>query len=171
MKASFVVEIRGYNAHETDFTALLNRRPDLQAPEVSAIIDSAFEAFENAGGNKSSAIVILGYSDREDAPGLTDQQRRASELQASQARADSASAWLLDKVNSVAQASGMQIEIDWKGVATVDVEAIGVGASDLAQQPVTEQDRLNNRRIRFLVSGNNVSAVIDRDGSDTIFAA
>ena len=65
----------------------------------------------------------------------------------------------------------MQIELDWKGVATVAMESIGVGASDLAQQPVTENDRLNNRRIRFLVSGNNVSAAADRDGTDILFGA
>lgn len=171
MKSRFVVEIRGYLSHETDFPTLLNRRPDLQDPAISAIIDSAFEAFENSDGTKSAAVVIVGYSDREDTPGMTDEQRRASELQASQARADSASAWLLDKVNSVAQASGMQIELDWKGVATVAMESIGVGASDLAQPPVTENDRLNNRRIKFLVSGNNVTAVADRDGTDTLFGA
>ncbi|SIO63199.1 hypothetical protein SAMN05443247_09628 [Bradyrhizobium erythrophlei] len=165
--ATAVVEIRGYNSHETDFQALINRRPDLQVPEVSVIIDSAFEAFENTGGNKSAAVVIVGHSDREDSPGLTDEQRRASELQASQARADSASAWL----NSVAQASGMQIEVEWKGVATVAVEAIGAGASNLAQPPVTEQDRLNNRRIVFLVSGNNVGTAASRDGTDIILAA
>lgn len=171
MKSRFVVEIRGYLSHETDFPTLLNRRPDLQNPAITAIIDSAFEAFENSDGTKSAVVVIVGYSDREDSPGLTDEQRRASELQASQARADSASAWLLDKVNSIAQGIGMQIEIDWKGVATVAMESIGVGASDLAQPPVTENDRLNNRRIRFLVSGNNVSAVADQDGTDILFGA
>jgi hypothetical protein len=65
----------------------------------------------------------------------------------------------------------MQIEMDWRGVATVAVEAIGVGASDLAQPPTSEADRLNNRRIKFLVSGNNVSAVSDRNGSDVLFGA
>jgi outer membrane protein OmpA-like peptidoglycan-associated protein len=170
MRARFQVEIRGYKSHETDFQTLLDRRPDLQAPEITAIIDSAFEAFENTDGGKACAVVIVGYADREDSPGLADEQRRASELQASQARADSASAWLLDKVNSVAQTSGMQLEMEWKGVATVAVEAVGVGASDLVQQPATEQDRLNNRRIRFLISGNNVSAVTDRDGTDVLFA-
>jgi len=171
MRARFVVEIRGYNAHQTDFRILLDRRPDLHAPEVTAIIDSAFEARENTGENKSCAVVIVGYSDREDTPGLTDAQRRASELQASRDRANSASAWLLDKVNELAQGSDLQIEVEWKGIPTVAVEAIGVGASDLAQPPASEQDRLNNRRIRFLVSGNNVSAVTDRDGTDVVFGA
>ncbi len=68
-------------------------------------------------------------------------------------------------------ASGMQIELDWKGIATVAMESIGVGASDLAQPPVSKNDRLNNRRIKVLVSGNNVSAVADRDGNDTLFGA
>src|SRR4051812_349301 len=170
MQSRFVVEIRGYIAHETDMNALVTRRPDLQVPEVTAIIDSAFEAFENTGGNKACAVTIVGYSDREDAPGLTDEQRRASEFQASQARADSASTWLLDKVNEIALGSGMSLEADWNGVAAVSVEAIGVGASKLAHPPSTEQDRLNNRRISFLVSGNNVGAVTGRNGTDITFA-
>src|SRR3954447_3717322 len=169
MKSRFTVEIRGYKAHQTDFGELIAKRPDLQTPEVTAIIDSAFEAFENTDGNESCTVVIVGHSDREDSPGLSDEQRRASELQASQARADSASAWLLDKMNSVVQDSGMQIELDWKGVGTVAVEAIGVGASNLVTQPMTEEDRLNNRRIFFLVSGNNVSSVTNHDSIGFFF--
>jgi outer membrane protein OmpA-like peptidoglycan-associated protein len=84
---------------------------------------------------------------------LNDAQRRESELRASQSRADSASAWLLDKVNAVAQSAGLQIEMEWKGFAAVAVHAVGVGASDLAQPPATERDRLNNCRIEFLVNG------------------
>ncbi len=169
MKARYDVEIQGYIARETDFRVLLARRPILQAPEVSGLIDSAFEAFENANSQKFCAILILGYSDREDSPGLSDAQRRDAELKASQARADSASAWLLDKVNEVAQASGMQLELEWAGVATVVVEAIGVGASNLAASPVTESDRLKNRRIKFVVSGNNVDSISNQNRESIVF--
>ena len=170
MRQQFSVEIRGYVSHETDFRALLARRPDLAVPQVAAIIDAAFEAFENSTRQKACSITIIGHSDREDRPGLTDAQRRASELQASTQRAQSASAWLLDKVNDVAQASNLAIELEWKGVPAVDVVAIGAGASDLLHPPVTEADRKANRRIVFIVAGKDLAVAPDIEDHNFLFA-
>lgn len=162
MKTRHSVELEGFLAAETDFHAFIVRRTDLQVTEVSTIIDAVVEAFENGSGDKSCAVVILGHSDLAN--------NRPLELTRSQERADTASAWLLGKLNDVLIASFQSPVASWREVDTVAVEAIGMGAAHLlVPNPVSDFDRLQNRRVAFLITGNNVTSIAAFDGTAFTF--
>src|SRR5215207_4098762 len=134
MKSRHSVELEGFLSGETDFHAFIVRRTDLQVVEVSSIIDAVVEAQENTSGDKFCAVLILGHSDTAN--------NRPLELTRSRERADTASAWLLSKLNDVLVTSGAAAVASWSAVDTVAVEAVGLGAAHLlVPNPVSEFDR------------------------------
>jgi outer membrane protein OmpA-like peptidoglycan-associated protein len=162
MKTRHSVELEGFHDGESDFRAFIVRRTDLHVPEVTTIIDTVVEAFENSSGDKSCAVVILGHSDQAFNPPL--------ELVRSQERADTAAAWLLDKLNQVLIASSQPPVASWRDVDRVAVEAVGLGAAHLlVPSPANEFDRQQNRRVVFLVTGTNISSIAAFDGTNFTF--
>jgi hypothetical protein len=95
-------------------------------------------------------VIVAGHSDRVDTPGLTPEQGRAQELEASQLRAGSAQAWFFSQLQSRLQAGGFTMPADIASLQNVDMIDIACGAADLVNLvPANEDERKQNRRVRF----------------------
>ncbi|SDI25545.1 hypothetical protein SAMN05216603_12912 [Pseudomonas benzenivorans] len=165
MKARYYFVVSAYVDGETDFATLLARRPlTANAPELGWLVDAAYEAqYENPDGTKKCSILFVGHSDRNDTAGVSPSDRVRSEHERSKERAESARTWLLDRLNDRAQAAGQVLNLEWLEVDSVVAFAVGVGASQLAKEPVAMNDRLFNRRIYIVLEGLNVAAITAHD--------
>lgn len=165
MKTHFIVEIRGFNAGETDLRDYCSRAPALEtAPELGAVFEAAFEAiYENPNNDKYCALLFVGHADR--VPAGSEDQRRSEEETASLQRADFARSWILEMVNGLAQSYGYQEHADWETVERVASFKVGLGAANLATPYGTQAAGVENRRLRIIVSGLNVDVINQRNGA------
>ena len=162
MKTHFTVEVRGFNSGETDLRDYLARAPALEtSPQLALIFEAAYEAiYDNPNNDKYCALLFVGHADR--VPAGSEAQRRADEEKASYERADHARSWVLEMVNGLAQAYQNPPQAGWDQVENVSAFKVGVGAADLAEPPGTLPAAFQNRRVRMVVAGRNVS-VIDQN--------
>lgn len=148
------LEFDGYVSGEVDFPPVLNRHPagpgtvrgqlDEVVQRVAATVeaDGAFGQF--------AALTVVGFSDRNDAPGLSCDQRRASESSASLDRAASAWQWLQQAV--LAQLATSRPDW-WESSGAVTWFIVPTGAAILEHDPpANEAERQQNRRVKFVFS-------------------
>jgi hypothetical protein len=168
-KTDFNFEFRGYLDHETSMRDRIARLPPEDFGTISPLLDALHEAGVNDGGGKFLAITIVGHADRFDVAGQTPEQRRAVELQNSQARADSAAEFFLQKLTDMQPPFPTT---SWKDVPNVSMHVVAAGAADLIiTVPATEQDRQQNRRVVLFVTANGiVTSAIPADGTGVVFA-
>jgi len=104
----------------------------------------------DAGDASFVAITVVGFSDRNDTPGLSCDDRRASESNASKDRSDSALSWLIEAVGAqlvtpLADWHESSDRVTWIQVPT--------GAALLANDPpLDDAQRAENRRVKFVFS-------------------
>ena len=110
---------------------------------------------ESLSDGRFVAIVIIGHADRQDDLDQfpTEEARRASELKASEDRAEDARTWLLGQFQAAVQIAGGVIPADWESARNVAVARHPCGAADLVHtQPSGESERLKNRRVTFFIA-------------------
>jgi hypothetical protein len=163
-KSIFSIELQGFASGQTDFSAQLSTLPVEILEPFAKLIDGTFEASSDPSGVKFMSISIVGHSDRQDLPGMSNEQRRESERQASQDRADSASNWLLNKLADM-QNPGDVIQLDWRSVSNIGAAVIASGAAQLINpNPGSNEDlRVQNRRVQFFVTSINVNTLQEFD--------
>jgi flagellar motor protein MotB len=164
-KSIFAIEVQGFASGQTDFFERISTIPVELLEPLAQLIDGIFEASSDPSSKKFIAIAIVGHADRQDIAGRTDEQRRESERQSAQARADSASNWLLNKLGDLQDPGGV-IELDWRGVKNIGVATIANGAARLINPNPgsTENLRAQNRRVEFLVTSIDVDEIQGLDG-------
>jgi hypothetical protein len=148
------LEFAGYVAGEVDFAGVRDRHPtgpgtvrdelDRAVQRLASMVeaDGAFGQF--------GTMTIVGFSDRNDTPGLSCDQRRASESSASFDRAGNAWLWLQDAVAS--QLITPRPEW-WDSSSVVTWFFVPTGAAILAHDPpANEAERRANRRVKFVFS-------------------
>ena len=168
MKTHFNIDVRGFNAGETDIRDYVARSATLDSdPQLALVYESVFEAvFANPNGQKYCAILFIGHADR--VPAGTENARRADEEKAAQERADNARSWTLEKVNALATAAGFTPVPDWASADNAVAYQVGVGAANLAVTPGTLAAGLENRRVEIVVAGLNVSIIDQNDTADLV---
>jgi len=157
-KSIFLIEVHGFTSGKTDFAERIRNIPlDLLEP-LAQLIDGTDESSSDPNSKKFISIAIVGHADRQDIAGRTDEQRRESERQGAQARADSASTWLLNKLGDLQDPGGV-IELDWRGVNNIGVATIANGAARLINPNSGTNENLcaQNRRVEFLVTSIDVN--------------
>jgi hypothetical protein len=166
MKTHFNLEIRGFNAGETDIRDYVARSATLGSdPELALVYESVFEAVhDNPDGQKYCAVLFIGHADR--VPAGSEDARRAEEEKAAQERADNARSWTLQKVNELAVAAGLGQLPDWASAEHAVAYQVGVGAADLATPPGTLPAGLENRRVEIVVAGLNVNTIDQNDNAN-----
>lgn len=97
-------------------------------------------------------ISVVGHSDRDDPPGLTQGQRRASELNASTKRAESARDWIFAQARQALIDDGRPDPGTISSLTRSVLFTQPVGAAQLKEpNPASETDRQRNRRVACLV--------------------
>ncbi|MEU5398213.1 hypothetical protein ABZ348_02785 [Streptomyces sp. NPDC005963] len=148
------LHVPGFVAQEVAFAQLFNR---LSSGFKNAIRESVTEPAVNAekfpSNNQFCLITVLGHSDRVDTAGLSSEQRRAQELEASDKRAISAYQWVFGQITAALIAAGETPPPDTNHATNFDIVSIPCGAADLVKLvPTTEAQRQENRRVQFVVS-------------------
>jgi hypothetical protein len=140
----------GFASGETDFATRFARLAAVDVAYLTALV--ARIAGGNFSGESVVAISTIGYSDRVDQVGLSHAECLRQEAEASAARAASASTWLRDQlITAFAGTSYEGVDsTEWRGISAMHC---GAGATDLmVPSPANDDDRLNNRRVRFLIN-------------------
>jgi hypothetical protein len=144
------VKIYGYLTGETAFQDVFARA----CSDIPGFADS-FEAEVMAplvavqqDPNQAGHLQILGLADRVDTAGLSREDIRQQEFQASQDRASTASDAVFSMLNDRV---GGQLGSDWGSVANIAEISQGIGACTLAQSDanLSEDQRQQNRRVTF----------------------
>ncbi|MEV5936549.1 hypothetical protein AB0L56_28435 [Streptomyces sp. NPDC052079] len=146
--------ISGFVAQEVAFSQLFGR---LSASTRNIIRENVIEPAVNAqhfpSNNQFCVIFILGHSDRVDTPGLSSEQRRAQELDASDKRATSAGEWVFDQITAALTAAGETPPSSVQDATNFDIVLMPCGASGLVHvTPANEAQRQENRRVQFVIS-------------------
>ncbi|MEU4490156.1 hypothetical protein AB0H94_35690 [Streptomyces purpurascens] len=146
--------ISGFVAQEDAFSQLFGR---LTASAQQAIRHEVVEPAVNAehfpSNNQFCLITVLGHSDRVDTSGLSAEQRRAQELDASDKRASSAGNWVFDQITTALTAAGEAPPTSVANATNFDIVAMPCGAADLMNVvPTSEAQRAQNRRVQFVIS-------------------
>lgn len=139
----------GYGSGQTDFLVRLNQAdPALAVDFEISIITPLLEVLANP--DQTGVLTITGHSDRVDTPGLTREQRREQELQASADRSDSAEAGIKQ---ILASRMAGPAPADWDDVQQLAFLSRVAGAAVLKEggASLSEQQRRRNRRVQFRV--------------------
>ncbi|MEV6396033.1 hypothetical protein AB0M39_14865 [Streptomyces sp. NPDC051907] len=152
VKFEVEIPVSGYHAGRYDFEELLSSLSQGAQDIVNReIADRAANAEEFA--DQFCVVTVVGHSDRDDTAGLTSEQRRESERQASRNRADNAVQWLFHQIVLRLQASGITPPTNLAELRRTSIFTAVAGAADLeVKTPASEEDRRENRRVVFLVA-------------------
>jgi len=146
-----VILLTGYASGETDFATRCGR---LSAADMQTLEQLAVRIGSAMNEQQSMAVLLLeGHSDRQDLPGMTTEQRRASELDASTKRVASAYQWFQARIADAAGPPDCQDQ--WSRILLVP-NAFGA-ATLINASPTSEQQRLQNRRVALTVRTLNLS--------------
>jgi hypothetical protein len=148
------LEFAGFLSGEVDFAAVRDRHPtgpgtvrdrlDEAVRRVATTVD------EDGAFGQFATMTVVGFSDRNDTPGLSCDQRRASESSASFDRAGNAWEWLQNEVASQIITPTPEW---WNTSAFVTWFMVPTGAAMLAHDPpANETERRANRRVKFVFS-------------------
>ncbi|GAA2427769.1 hypothetical protein [Streptomyces coeruleofuscus] len=149
MSSQHTTEVDGYLSGQFDFaTALATHSQALQDDAMNAAL--AVAKAEKFSGTFCT-ITVVGHSDRDDTPGLTQDQRRASELNASTKRAESARDWIFAQARQLLIDDGQPDPGTISGLTRSFFFTQPAGAAQLKKpNPASETDRQRNRRVAFL---------------------
>ena len=139
--------VDGYGSGELDFLTRLNQADVLTQVGFDTQIIQPMIAVLNTE-NESAVLTITGHADRVDTPGLTREQIRQQEFEASDARAVSAKAGVRDLIN---QQTPFFIPDDLNDLSQIFVADRPAGAAVLREDsvPLSEDQRKRNRRVQF----------------------
>ncbi|TDC11357.1 hypothetical protein E1265_30025 [Streptomyces sp. 8K308] len=146
--------IDGFVAQEVAFSQLFGRL-SANAKNIirEVVIEPAVNAEHFPSNNQFCQITILGHSDRVDTAGLSAEQRRAQELDASDKRASNAGVWVFDQITAALTAAGVTPPASVRDAQRFDIFTKPCGAADLVHVvPSSEVQRTRNRRVHFVVS-------------------
>lgn len=141
----------GYPAGQSDFASRYAALDDEARAGFDAMVHNVARAmFSDALSQPYVALTVIGHSDRQDLPGLTHQQAQADEAEAAENRAVDAWSWLRARITEEVGAPDDSWTEDSPKVTWAMVFA---GSGQLqVHDPVTEEDRLRNRRVVILFS-------------------
>ncbi|MEV5014335.1 hypothetical protein ACIGW1_12470 [Streptomyces sp. NPDC053780] len=153
-KTTTDLPVDGFVAQEVAFSQLFSR---LSSGFKNAIRENVTEPAVNAekipSNHQFCLITVLGHSDRVDTAGLSSEQRRAQELEASDKRAISAFQWVFDQITAALIAAGETPPPGVKDATNFGIVPIPCGAANLLNVvPTSEAQRQENRRVQFFVS-------------------
>jgi len=138
----------GYGDHQFDFPALHPELPQEVRDLLEVVIESAVTAESDPEAGRFCSIVLAGHSDRNDS-GLSPEQRRADELEASTLRAESARAFLFDQLFTRLQSGGFLPPVDLASMRNVDMNVVSCGSADLNHPTPSNEQRPQNRRVQI----------------------
>jgi hypothetical protein len=147
------VPCTGYASQQFDFPALhANTLSQGTRELLEVFVESAVTAEAFPEANRFCLVIFAGHSDRVDTPGLSSEQRRAQELEASTLRAESAQAWFFNEVFTRLQAQGFTPPVDLASMRNVDLWTIPCGSADLVHLTPgnDESKRRDNRRVHLM---------------------
>lgn len=141
--------VDGYEAGETAFLFRLGQsNPQVQLDFENEIILPLVAVLSSA--DQTAVLTITGCSDRVDTEGLSREQRRQQELDASRARAESAE----DGVRTILESRfpGM-LPIDLGEIQSLGIIQAPVGTAYLVENSasLSAEQRRRNRRVQFAV--------------------
>jgi hypothetical protein len=147
----------GYGSGDYDFAARYAAMDQVRRVEFDAMLDTVARAiFEPVLEQPYVAMMVIGHSDRQDLPGLTHQQAQASEAEAATKRAVDAWNWLWERISSHV---GPQYAGWEENSPKVTWAWVSAGAGQLVNpNPLSEADRLQNRRVVLLFSHFEIGA-------------
>ena len=149
------MEFSGYLSQKFDFPELLGGEPqEVQDVVQDKIITPFADAEMTPVAGKFCQITIIGHSDRDDTPGLTSEQRRASELEISQLRADSAKAFLFSQMFDRVSKAGGTPPVDTDSMQNSAILTVAAGSADLKHlMPGNDENqRQENRRVVIAIA-------------------
>src|SRR5262249_17289016 len=127
LKNIFTLTIDGYGSGETDFgTRLANASSDVQIDFENFILGSLIAVLSST--DQTAVLEVAGHSDRVDTEGLSREERRLQELQASIDRTNSAADTIFAML---AAAFGPGFPSDWAKLDQVAVAPIACGGAVL----------------------------------------
>lgn len=140
----------GYSAGDTDFAARVAAADAATQTEFFAMLGRLADLVTTAPPDRFMALTVVGYSDKQDRPDMSCDQRRQSEEDASTDRAAAAWEWIKTEVG---RTPGVPPNDWWDESTNLTWALIGAGATRLAfPTPAGESDRAANRRLTVLVS-------------------
>ncbi|MFE5864823.1 hypothetical protein ACFQ77_30380 [Streptomyces virginiae] len=150
-KTDTEMPIPGFTSGKYDFAELFASKPENVRTEIEKVPLGGAKAEKFS--TRFCVITVVGHSDRDDTPGLTPDQRRASELKAATKRAESARDWVFQKIREMLVADGQTPPAGVANLKRTSLFTVACGAADLERaNPSSEDDRKLNRRIEFLVT-------------------
>lgn len=149
IKSITQIIVDGYGAGEVDFRAQLTQLDPQVALDVQNLIVQPIVDAEGSD-NKGVVLEVQGHSDRDDTDGLSREQHRQKELQASIDRANNALDSLLQIVTF--QFPGV-FPPDWAFCNHVAVMPVSCGGADLIESSASLSDlqRRLNRRVKLTI--------------------
>jgi hypothetical protein len=143
------ITIDGYASGETDFATRLSNSPPEVQDEFNLTVVSPLLAVL-ASSDQTAVLIIQGHSDRVDTPGLSREQCRLQELQASIDRANSATHGVFQIIASKVP-DPQSFPTDWADLNQVVVSPKAAGAAMLVNSDasLSEEQRKRNRRVAF----------------------
>jgi hypothetical protein len=158
-----VVEVQGFRSGEVAFQDVVQRQ---DARTVSLLMTLPLCLNDaNTNNNKFCSITIVGYSDRDDTPGISDVERRKKEDLRAMERASSASSWLrveFFKLFTLHPLDDLTLR-DRRNIA-VNIVSAGAGSLNEMQPGNNERLRQTNRRVVFYVTAQDVGHINDIQG-------
>jgi methyl coenzyme M reductase gamma subunit len=143
------MSIDGYGAGETDFATRFSLSdPQVQLDFETEIIQPILAVLSSS--DQTAVLTINGHSDRVDTEGLTREQRRQQEFEASQARSTSADEGVKEIIRS--RFLGF-VPADLDELQQIAILPRPAGAAVLREgsELLTEEQRKRNRRVQFRV--------------------
>lgn len=139
--------VDGYVANQTDFLERLGQADFLTQTGFDTQILQPLLAVLNTD-DESAVLTITGHADRVDTSGLSREQIRQQEFEASDARAVSAKAGVRELVN---QNTPFFIPDDLNDMDQIFIADRPAGAAVLREDsvPLSEDQRQRNRRVQF----------------------
>jgi hypothetical protein len=142
--------VDGYEPGEVELIPRLTQgdpqmRADYEANVIQPLVDVLLS------DDQTAVLRVEGHSDREDSPGLTREQRRQSELNASIGRANHATDGTFELL--AAALPGPFAATDWAELDQAGVMPTVAGGAHLieAADSLTEEQRKRNRRVVFVL--------------------
>jgi hypothetical protein len=143
-----LIEMSGYHSGETDFDPAYARAVTDIADFATNFEDHIMAPLVHVAQDLSQCAMlrVTGLSDRVDTAGLTREQIRDQEYEASSVRARSATDGIFAMLNARV---GGTLGADWVDVPNIAVSNQGSGAAYLTESgsPLTEAQRQRNRRV------------------------
>jgi hypothetical protein len=143
----------GYGSDNIEFANVFNDNNLTGQPlrdRFEALVQTAVTAESGLVPGTFVSILVVGHADRDDTPGRTPEQRRAIELENSGLRAESAEAFIVDRIFNVLQAEGFTAPLTQDVADFYEVRRVAAGSADLVfTSPSGELERMQNRRVQF----------------------